>query len=448
MSDCTFKVKFSTESPMDVKFQTLQVAGSRKGTIRYDVSQELSEQEQETARDNIGLSPLPCTEDMIQPVGRDAQGRLFTAPTGGGGGGTVDVDPTLTQEGMAADAKAVGDAIGGKITAPASGSVGDVLTVSAVDGEGKPIAVKTQKGVLTDDQKLSEQEKAQARDNIGAAATAGQPLAIKLISDTDDNGNITYSVDKTAAELENAVKNRTLCYLYSGDRIYQFQYADTDHHGDINIGFSSTAEQSYLQDMEFVNIFVYESGTKVSVSVFVEPLLLGATFRCSENLDGDLLGGTTNNAYAVAVCLRLSIDYIRWEITTTGSIAAKIETLDEEGKYVATKFLTDGKLATDGENFVVTFDDLKDGVRYTFTGNINDEEDEEGLIFSTVTKEDIGVADDTKVEHIANKVTELSAESTDTQYPSAKAVYTKFSEIDAVLGSYITDVAELIGGDA
>lgn len=55
MSDSTFKVKFSEDSPMDVKFKSLQVAGSRKGTVRYDVEQSLSDTEKETARNNIGV---------------------------------------------------------------------------------------------------------------------------------------------------------------------------------------------------------------------------------------------------------------------------------------------------------------------------------------------------------------------------------------------------------
>ena len=44
---------------------------------------------------------------MTQAVGVDDAGALWTAP----GGGSVDVDATLTQSGKAADAAAVGDAL-------------------------------------------------------------------------------------------------------------------------------------------------------------------------------------------------------------------------------------------------------------------------------------------------------------------------------------------------
>ena len=49
-------------------------------------------------------------------------------------------DPTLTVEGAAADAKAVGDKLAEKITAPATASVGQTIKVSAVDENGKPTA--------------------------------------------------------------------------------------------------------------------------------------------------------------------------------------------------------------------------------------------------------------------------------------------------------------------
>ena len=55
-----------------------------------------------------GVKPVAKTEAMTQPVGVDANGALYTEP---GKGGTVEVDTTLTKEGMAADAKAVGDAL-------------------------------------------------------------------------------------------------------------------------------------------------------------------------------------------------------------------------------------------------------------------------------------------------------------------------------------------------
>ena len=54
------------------------------------------------------------------------------------------IDTTLSKSGQAADAKAAGDAIGKKIDAPQVAQVGEVLTVEAVDADGKPVKWKTQ----------------------------------------------------------------------------------------------------------------------------------------------------------------------------------------------------------------------------------------------------------------------------------------------------------------
>lgn len=53
------------------------------------------------------------------------------------------IDTTLTKSGQAADAKAAGDAIEKKIDAPQVAQVGEVLTVEAVDTDGKPTKWKT-----------------------------------------------------------------------------------------------------------------------------------------------------------------------------------------------------------------------------------------------------------------------------------------------------------------
>lgn len=57
-----------------------------------------------------GVKAATWTEDMTQAIGVDENGGLWTYPCEGGG--SVTLDTTLTQEGMAADAKAVGDKIG------------------------------------------------------------------------------------------------------------------------------------------------------------------------------------------------------------------------------------------------------------------------------------------------------------------------------------------------
>jgi hypothetical protein len=50
-----------------------------------------------------------------------------------------------------------------------------------------------------------------------------------------------------------------------------------------------------------------------------------------------------------------------------------------------------------------------------------------------------------KYEQTDKKVTMISAQSSDDQYPSAKAVYTA---LQSALGSYVNDIAALVGGDA
>lgn len=55
-------------------------------------------------------------------------------------------------------------------------------------------------------------------------------------------------------------------------------------------------------------------------------------------------------------------------------------------------------------------------------------------------------ARDDEVEHIENKVTELTEKSTDEQYPSAKAVQDRFATMETALRTYIDDVDALIGG--
>ena len=65
-------------------------------------------------------APELKTDAMTQPVGKDEDGKLWTAPTGGGssGGSSVAIDDTLTVSGAAADAKTVGalfDAIRGEM---------------------------------------------------------------------------------------------------------------------------------------------------------------------------------------------------------------------------------------------------------------------------------------------------------------------------------------------
>lgn len=64
-------------------------------------------------------------------------------PPQSGGGGKIELDSTLTQEGKAADAKATGDALNTKITAPKTAAIGQAMAVKAVDDDGYPTEWET-----------------------------------------------------------------------------------------------------------------------------------------------------------------------------------------------------------------------------------------------------------------------------------------------------------------
>ena len=97
-------------------------------------------------------APTSETQGKVNQLYRDEDTqRLYICTAVSGGytwaavsGGSVVVDATLTKAGYAADAKSAGDAIGKKIDAPQVAKVGEVLTVEAVDADGKPVKWKTQ----------------------------------------------------------------------------------------------------------------------------------------------------------------------------------------------------------------------------------------------------------------------------------------------------------------
>lgn len=68
----------------------------------------------------------------VNGIGADENGNVAIPAS------KVEVDPTLTVEGSAADAKAVGEELGKKIAAPSTALIGQTVMVKAVDENGKP----------------------------------------------------------------------------------------------------------------------------------------------------------------------------------------------------------------------------------------------------------------------------------------------------------------------
>ena len=90
----------------------------------------------------------PCGDESYLPT-PDVTAQLMErmAQLEAGSGGALALDTTLSVEGKAADAKAVGDALaaleaGGALPAPAAAEVGQFITVVAVDEEGKVTATE------------------------------------------------------------------------------------------------------------------------------------------------------------------------------------------------------------------------------------------------------------------------------------------------------------------
>lgn len=87
-----------------------------------------------------GVKAAAATEEMTQPVGITAEGKLVTVP-GQNSGGNVELDTTLTQSGKAADAKAVGDKIaeitGISLVEPADDDIPKVFFSGDITGMSK-----------------------------------------------------------------------------------------------------------------------------------------------------------------------------------------------------------------------------------------------------------------------------------------------------------------------
>ena len=200
------------------------------------------------------------------------------------------IDTTLTKSGQAADAKAAGDAIRGKIDAPQTAQVGEVLTVEEVDEYGKPIKWKTAPGVniiteLTQEstdsqvpsakaaydaiqnatdkdavrfvaQELTEEQKEQARKNINATPKLyylpKEKIASAVVSEyqtSDHKWRKRFEYNNVLLSLP-ADRNIFLC----GDNQVTIIKTETDGQIQFNIDAGSSIK---VEKAEFKNYFGY-----------------------------------------------------------------------------------------------------------------------------------------------------------------------------------------------
>ena len=156
-----------------IRINAAGVEVTLNGAVRYDTPQELTEEQKEQARKNIGIDPESKTETQNQPVGIDANGKLWTDPVSGDDElwkptvsasgdisweksssaeapepqnikGPKGDDYTLTdadKQEIAADVIAGGVEVElgtEPLPAPETAAVGQIIKVKTVDENGKP----------------------------------------------------------------------------------------------------------------------------------------------------------------------------------------------------------------------------------------------------------------------------------------------------------------------
>lgn len=122
----------------------------------------------------------------------------------------------------------------GKIDAPQTAQVGEVLTVEEVGEDGKPKKWKTQvvdvDGVLKcTEQELTTEEQAQARENIGAQQT---DFIVNITHFDEDSNIVTVILDKTFDEIDAAYKSGRSAKLDDGN--YKYYLFDVEYYTDSN----------------------------------------------------------------------------------------------------------------------------------------------------------------------------------------------------------------------
>lgn len=364
-----------------------------------------------------GVYPTAKTEGMTQPVGVDERGRLFTEPTGGGeanvkGAVRYDVAQELTEEEKerargnigAVSADEVATATEGKITSPDTATVGDMLTVEEVDENGKPVKWKTAKPTTEVPESLPNPHKLTFSGAVEAEydGSAEVEVEIPTAPDTYTKAEIDTALDEVKESIPEAV---------DVPEVFDWAKSELPFTADQISGTYNAVASCFVTNptnfADGIPYFRYHAGNK--------------NFTW-----------TNPNPHKGAVSVTV-LSWQQWGKTSTGNSSAL--------KFCYSDGSTEIKTPKNG--VTTTFTSKADKVLTQIKGNY----DLENWILLDLSVLKIVAQYDPWFEDSANKATELTESATDVQYPSAKAVYTKFAEVETALGSYITDVDTLIGGD-
>lgn len=372
-----------------------------------------------------GVYPTAKTAGMTQPVGIDEQGRLFTEPSVGEADvkGTVRYDKAqeLTEEQQAQARENIGAvseeevavATGGKITSPDTATVGDMLTVEEVDEDGKPVKWKTAKPTAEIPTTLPNPHTLTFSGAVEAEYDGSSEVEVEIPTapDTYTKSEIDTALDEVKGSIPEAVDvPEVFDWVKSELPFTADQISDT---------YNAVASCFVTNPTNFADgipYFRYHAGSK------------NFTWTNPNPRKGQV---------TVTV-----LSWQQWNKTSTGNSSTLNFCYSDGTKEQKTP---------------------KNGVTTTFTSNANKtltqikgNYDLENWVLLDLSVLKIVANYDPWFEDSANKVTELTESSTDVQYPSAKAVYTKFAEVETALethvaeaetalGSYITDIDTLIG---
>lgn len=147
------------------------------------------------------------------------------------------IDNTLTADGQAADAKAVGDELNKKISAPSTASVGQALRVKTVDENGMPTEWETadvsETGTASIDPTLTKEGFAADAKAVGDELGGKADKALRVVITIVDVQNGLYNSSHNLQEIMDHVNNGGYAFCDYGGRIFNLtsvnEYGATFH---------------------------------------------------------------------------------------------------------------------------------------------------------------------------------------------------------------------------